>query len=44
MVGALSLVTGSLWCLIGFGRSAASLPEMQPLGVFGVQTSMMANK
>jgi cytochrome c oxidase assembly protein subunit 15 len=44
MIGALSLVTGALWCLIGFGRSAASLPEMQPLGVFGVQTSMMANK
>ena len=44
MVGALSLVTGALWCLIGFGRSAASLPDPQPLGVFGVQASMLANK
>ena len=44
MVGALSLVTGALWCLIGFGRSTASVPEAQTLGVFGVQTSMMANK
>jgi cytochrome c oxidase assembly protein subunit 15 len=43
MVGALSLVTGALWCFIGFGRSA-SLPESQTLGVFGVQTAMMANK
>jgi heme a synthase len=44
MIGALSLVTGALWCLIGFGRSGASLPAAQPLGVFGVQASMMANK
>jgi cytochrome c oxidase assembly protein subunit 15 len=44
MVGALSLVTGALWCLIGFGRSAASLSEKQPPGVFGVQASMLANK
>ena len=44
MVGALSLVTGALWCIIGFGRSASALPDAQPLGVFGVQTSMMANK
>src|SRR5450432_78013 len=44
MVGALSLVTGALWCFIGFGRSAASLPDAQTFGVFGVQTSMMANK
>jgi len=43
MVGALSLVTGALWCLIGFGRSV-SLPQTQAPGVFGVQTSMMANK
>jgi hypothetical protein len=44
MVGALSLVTGALWCLIGFGRSA-SLPQAQTLGVFGVQTAtMMAHK
>jgi heme a synthase len=44
MVGALSLVTGALWCIIGFGRSAPSLPDAQTFGVFGVQTSMMANK
>src|SRR5271154_2514259 len=44
MVGALSLVTGALWCIIGFGRSAAALPDTPPLGVFGVQTFMMANK
>jgi cytochrome c oxidase assembly protein subunit 15 len=44
MVGALSLVTGALWCLIGFGRSASTLPDAQTFGVFGVQTSMMANK
>lgn len=43
MVGALSLVTGALWCFIGFGRSG-SLPQTQTLGVFGVQTAMMANK
>ena len=45
MVGALSLVTGAVWCFIGFGRSAAAaLPDAQTFGVFGVQTSMMANK
>ena len=44
MVGALSLVTGALWCLIGFGRSTSALPDAQTFGVFGVQTSMMANK
>jgi cytochrome c oxidase assembly protein subunit 15 len=44
MVGALSLVTGALWCLIGFGRSVASLPDTQTFGVFGVQASTMANK
>jgi heme A synthase len=45
MVGALSLVTGTLWCIIAFGRSArASLPATQKFGVFGVQTCMMANK
>jgi cytochrome c oxidase assembly protein subunit 15 len=43
MVGALSLVTGALWCVIGFGRSS-SVPQTQPRGVFGVQTSMMGNK
>jgi cytochrome c oxidase assembly protein subunit 15 len=44
MVGALSLVTGALWCLIGFGRSSSSPADPPLLGVFGVQTSMLANK
>ncbi|MEI9863642.1 MAG: COX15/CtaA family protein [Limisphaerales bacterium] len=44
MVGALSLVTGALWCLIGFGRLSLSLPDAKSFGVFGVQTSMMVNK
>jgi cytochrome c oxidase assembly protein subunit 15 len=44
MVGALSLVTGALWCIIGFGRSASAVPDAQTFGVFGVQASMMANK
>ncbi len=44
MVGALSLVTGALWCLIGFGRSE-SFPQAQTLGVFGVQAAtMLAHK
>jgi len=42
MVGALSLVTGALWCLISFGRSA-KLPETEtaPFGAFG---TLAANK
>ncbi len=44
MVGALSLVTGALWCLIGFGRQTLALPDAKTFGVFGVQTSMMVNK
>ena len=44
MVGALSLVTGALWCLIGFGRSTASVPDAQTFGVLGVQTAMLVNK
>jgi cytochrome c oxidase assembly protein subunit 15 len=42
MVGALSLVTGALWCLIGFGRSA-KVPETEtvPFGAFG---TFAANK
>jgi cytochrome c oxidase assembly protein subunit 15 len=36
MVGALSLVTGALWCIIGFGRSAEMPePETAPSGAFG---------
>ena len=44
MVGALLLVTGVLWCIIGFGRSTVCVPDAPAFGVFGVQTSMMANK
>jgi cytochrome c oxidase assembly protein subunit 15 len=42
MVGALSLVTGALWCLIAFGRSA-KVPETEtaPFGAFG---TLAANK
>jgi cytochrome c oxidase assembly protein subunit 15 len=42
LVGALSLVTGALWCIIGFGR-AAKMPETEnaPLGAFG---TLAANK
>jgi cytochrome c oxidase assembly protein subunit 15 len=42
LVGALSLVTGALWCIIAFGRSA-KLPEAEtaPFGAFG---TFAANK
>jgi heme a synthase len=42
MIGALSLVTGALWCLIAFGRSA-KLPETEtvPFTAFG---TFAANK
>lgn len=43
MVGALSLVTGALWCIIAFHRSSVRI-ETQTSGIFGVQTSMIANK
>jgi len=47
LVGALSLVTGALWCVIGFGRSAAS-PEIAPAttisGPYGGAPAMVANK
>ena len=35
MVGALSLVTGALWCIIAFGRSV-KMPETEtaPFGAF----------
>lgn len=36
LVGALSLVTGTLWCLIAFGRSArVPVTETETLGAFG---------
>jgi cytochrome c oxidase assembly protein subunit 15 len=42
LVGALSLVTGALWCIIAFGHSA-KLPEVEtaPFGAFG---TFAANK
>jgi heme a synthase len=43
MGGALSLVTGALWCIIAFGRSEP-VPNARPLGVFDGQTVMMTNK
>jgi len=47
LVGALSLVTGALWCVIGFRRSAA-LPEIAPAttvsGAYGGAPAMAANK
>jgi heme a synthase len=45
--GALSLVTGALWCVIAFRRSAA-LPEFAPApaisGAYGHSAAMAANK
>jgi len=45
--GALSLVTGALWCAIAFRRSAA-LPEIAPAttisGAYGGAPVMAANK
>jgi cytochrome c oxidase assembly protein subunit 15 len=47
LIGALSLVTGALWCIIAFRRSR-SLPEIVPAttisGVFGTPPAMAANK
>jgi heme a synthase len=42
MGGALSLVTGALWCIIAFGRSAKS-PETQN-ETFGAFGTLSANK
>jgi heme a synthase len=42
LAGALSLVTGALWCIIAFGRSAAS-PETQN-ETFGAFGTFAANK
>ena len=42
LVGALSLVTGALWCIIAFGRSA-KLPETQTAS-FGAFGTLAANK
>ncbi|MEI9961989.1 MAG: COX15/CtaA family protein [Limisphaerales bacterium] len=43
MVGALSLVTGALWCIIAFGR-AASARQSESSVVFGAQPALAANK
>jgi cytochrome c oxidase assembly protein subunit 15 len=43
MVGALSLVTGALWCIIAFGRSG-SLAEMKSPAVFGAQPAMATGR
>ena len=47
MVGALSLVTGALWCIIAFGRRAGAAthaPAGAISGAFGVSPSLVANK
>ena len=43
LVGALSLVTGALWCIIAFGRSAPVTETESPL-VFGAQPSLTGSK
>ncbi len=43
LVGALSLVTGALWCLIAFGRSAP-VTETESPAVFGAQPSLAGGK
>lgn len=43
LVGALALTVGALWCIMAFRRSEP-LTETQPLGVFGAQPVMAANK
>jgi heme A synthase len=36
LLGALSLVTGALWCIIAFGRSVkVPAAQMQAFGAFG---------
>jgi heme a synthase len=42
LVGALSLVTGALWCIIAFGRSA-KMPEVET-ALFGAFGTFAANK
>jgi hypothetical protein len=40
LVGALSLVTGALWCIIAFGRSVKiKEAETAPFGAFGTLTA-----
>ena len=47
MVGALSLVTGALWCIIAFGRRAGEAKIATAVtmsGAFGASPAMAANK
>ena len=47
MVGALSLVTGALWCMIAFGRregEAKIAPAVTMSGAFVASPAMAANK
>jgi cytochrome c oxidase assembly protein subunit 15 len=47
LVGALSLVTGALWCIIAFGRreGAANIAPAKTIsGAFGASPAMAANK
>jgi len=47
LVGALSLVTGALWCIIAFGRreGAANIAPAKTIsGAFGTSPAMAANK
>jgi cytochrome c oxidase assembly protein subunit 15 len=47
LVGALSLVTGALWCIIAFGRREVETkiaPAKTISGAFGTSTAMAANK
>lgn len=43
LAGALSLVTGALWCIIAFGRSAP-VEELESPAVFGAQTFLAGGK
>lgn len=43
LVGALSLVTGALWCIIAAGRSHVTVENPSP-SVFGAQTALAGNK
>jgi len=47
LVGALSLVTGALWCIIAFGRregATITAPTKTISGAFGTSPAMAANK
>jgi cytochrome c oxidase assembly protein subunit 15 len=43
LVGALSLVTGVVWCIIAFGRSEP-IAEIASPGIFGAQPSLAGSK